>query len=89
MKSLPIYNGRPCVFRVVCVSGTIRKVEAEAIRRAKLLVLAAKEEMSGKSSSSSDALSALLRSDARQTRSVAVSGAYDDSGAEDDDASDG
>ena len=33
--------GRRCIFRVVRVSGTIRKVEEEAIRRARLLMLAA------------------------------------------------
>ena len=45
MNSLPIKGGRPCIYRVVRVSGTIRKVEEEAVRRAKLLILAAKEEM--------------------------------------------
>jgi ribonuclease P/MRP protein subunit POP5 len=64
MNRVPVRDGRPCVFRVVRVSGTVRKVEEEAVRRAKLLVLAAKDEMAGKSSSS-DALGALLRSDKR------------------------
>lgn len=68
MNRVPIRDGRSCVFRVVRVSGTVRKVEEEAVRRAKLLVLAAKEEMAGKSSSS-DALGALLRSDNKQVRS--------------------
>ena len=36
--------GRPCIFRVVRVSGTIRKTEEEAIRQAKRLIIAAKEE---------------------------------------------
>ncbi|KAI9679468.1 MAG: hypothetical protein M1817_005490 [Caeruleum heppii] len=35
--------GRPCVLQVVRVSGTIRKVEEEAIRRARMLVLKAKK----------------------------------------------
>lgn len=69
MNRVPIRNGRPCVFRVVRVSGTVRKVEEEAVRRAKLLILAAKDEMAGKSSAG--ALSALLRSD-KQSRSLAV-----------------
>ncbi|KAI0394383.1 ribonuclease P/MRP protein subunit [Xylariaceae sp. FL0594] len=30
MNSVPARNGRPCVFRVVHVSGTMRKVEEEA-----------------------------------------------------------
>ena len=61
MRRVPVRDGRPCVFRVVRVSGTIVKVEEEAIRRARLLVLAAKDEMAGKSSAA--ALGALLRSD--------------------------
>lgn len=49
--------GKPCVVRVVRVSGTIKKVEQEAVRRARLLILAAKDEMAGKGS---DALSSLF-----------------------------
>jgi ribonuclease P/MRP protein subunit POP5 len=62
MKHVPVWNGisiadgRPCIFRVVRVSGTMRKVEEEAIRRAKLLVLAAKDEIAGKSSNTLDNL---------------------------------
>ncbi|KUI54817.1 hypothetical protein VP1G_02187 [Cytospora mali] len=50
-------SGDPCIFRVVRVSGTIKKVEEEAIRRAKQLILAAKDEMAGKES---DALNSLF-----------------------------
>ncbi|KAL2130678.1 hypothetical protein VTI74DRAFT_6091 [Chaetomium olivicolor] len=77
MNRVPIRDGRPCIFRVVRVSGTVRKVEQEAVRRAKLLVLAAKDEMAGKSSS--DALGALLRSDnqASSSRSLAILGGPD------------
>lgn len=57
MHEVPVRDGRPCVFRVVQVSGTIRKVEEAAIRRAKLLILAAKEQADG---GSTDALSALF-----------------------------
>jgi len=66
MDRLPTKDGRRCIYRVVRVSGTIRKVEEEAIRRAKLLILAAKDEMAAKKSgsggSASDALNALFRS---------------------------
>lgn len=50
MKHVPTKQGSglPCIFRVVRVSGTIKKVEEEAIRRAKQLILAAKDEMAGK-----------------------------------------
>ncbi|KAL2141858.1 hypothetical protein VTI28DRAFT_1841 [Corynascus sepedonium] len=70
MDRVPIRDGRPCVFRVVRVSGTVRKAEEEAVRRARLLVLAAKEEIAGKSSST-NALGALLRGDNNQARDTA------------------
>jgi ribonuclease P/MRP protein subunit POP5 len=46
MDAVPTKDGpgRPCIFRVVRVSGTIRKAEEEAIRQAKQLILAAKGE---------------------------------------------
>lgn len=42
MRSLP-GSGRPCVFRVVRVSGTIRRVEEEVIKRARELVFTLKD----------------------------------------------
>ncbi|KAF4975401.1 hypothetical protein FZEAL_7810 [Fusarium zealandicum] len=50
MNRVPVRDGRACIFRVVRVSGTIRKAEEEAIRQAKRLILAAKEETGAKSS---------------------------------------
>jgi ribonuclease P/MRP protein subunit POP5 len=50
MDHVPVKDGRPCIFRVVRVSGTIRKAEEEAIRQAKRLILAAKENTDSKSS---------------------------------------
>jgi len=44
------------MFRVVRVSGTTRKAEEEAIRRANALILASREHMTGKSSVALDAL---------------------------------
>ena len=44
MDHVPVDEGRPCVFRVVRVSGTIRKSEEEAIRQAKRLILAVKDQ---------------------------------------------
>lgn len=46
MDHVPAKDGRPCIFRVVRVSGTIRKAEEEAIRQARRLILAAKEQAS-------------------------------------------
>lgn len=48
MDCVPVRNGKPCTFRVVHVSGTIRKVEEEAIRRARNLCFAVRDENSGK-----------------------------------------
>lgn len=46
MTSIPIRDGgKACVFKVVRVSGTIRKAEEEAIRRARELTIRAKKEM--------------------------------------------
>ncbi|KAF9881722.1 Rpp14 family protein [Colletotrichum karsti] len=47
MDRVPLKNGdgKPCTFRVVRVSGTIRKAEEEAIRQARQLVLAAKDSV--------------------------------------------
>lgn len=78
--------GKPCIFRVVRVSGTIKKVEQEAVRRARLLVLAAKDEMAGKGS---DALSSLF-GNKDSANEVAMVDAHDDddSGADFDDDDD-
>lgn len=67
--------GSPCVFRIVRVSGTIKQVEQEAVRRARLLVLAAKDEMAGKGS---DALSFLFGGN-HSTKEVTMVDAGDDS----------
>lgn len=72
--------GKPCVFRVVRVSGTIKQVEQEAVRRARLLVLAAKDEMAGRES---DALSALFGTN-DSTKDVAMVDIGDASGSEAD-----
>lgn len=88
MDRLPVKDGRSCIFRVVRVSGTIRKVEEEAIRRAKLLVLAAKDEMAGKASS--DALNALFRGGKDSARSLAlVNDDHDDAEMDEGEVSDG
>ena len=54
MTAIPIRNGKSCVFRVVRVSGTIRKAEEEAIRRARELILKARREMGEQSDSTLD-----------------------------------
>lgn len=49
MDHIPVKDGHACIFRVVRVSGTIRKVEEEAIRQARQLILAAKQHADGAS----------------------------------------
>ena len=50
MTQVPgVRDGKNCVFRVVRVSGTIRKAQEEAVRRARELILAAQREQSEKS----------------------------------------
>jgi ribonuclease P/MRP protein subunit POP5 len=44
MTSVPVKDGKSCVFRVVRVSGTIKKAEEEAIRRAREMILKAMRE---------------------------------------------
>ena len=56
MTSVPVKDGKHCVFRVVRVSGTIRKAEEEAIRRARELILKARRETGEKSNSTLDGL---------------------------------
>lgn len=46
MNVVPVKDGRRCVFRVVRVSGTIRKAEEEAIRRAQDIIIRARREVS-------------------------------------------
>jgi ribonuclease P/MRP protein subunit POP5 len=45
----PSKDGRSCIFRVVRVSGTIRKAEEEAVRRARAIMLRAQRELGEKS----------------------------------------
>ncbi|GFP53670.1 hypothetical protein ACSS6W_001243 [Trichoderma asperelloides] len=52
MDRVPVKDGRPCIFRVVRVSGTIRKIEEVAVERARKLILAAKAEASAHPQSS-------------------------------------
>ena len=56
MTQVPVKDGRNCVFRVVRVSGTIRKAEEEAIRRARELILKTRRHLGEKSDSVLDDL---------------------------------
>jgi ribonuclease P/MRP protein subunit POP5 len=54
MTSVPVKDGKNCVFRVVRVSGTIKKAEEEAIRRARDMILKAMREAGEKGDSTLD-----------------------------------
>ncbi|KAL7627713.1 RNA-binding protein pop5 [Parahypoxylon ruwenzoriense] len=48
MNSVPVRNGESCIFRVVHVSGTMRKAEEETIRRARNLIFSAENDQKAK-----------------------------------------
>lgn len=52
MDSVPVRNGKKCVYRVVRVSGTIRKAEEEAIRRAREMIMRARRQLGDQSGAS-------------------------------------
>lgn len=54
MDTVPVKNGQNCVFRVVRVSGTIRKAESEAIRSAREMILRARHEIGDRTSATLD-----------------------------------
>jgi len=54
MNTVPVKNGKNCIFRVVRVSGTIRKAEEEAIRRAKEIIVKARREVGEEGNSTLD-----------------------------------
>ena len=56
-KSSKFAQSRSCVMQVVRVSGTIKKSEEEAIRRAKTAILKARKEAAG---SATEGLNAIL-----------------------------
>ncbi len=56
ITQVPVKDGRNCVFRVVRVSGTIRKAEEEGIRRARELILKTRRQLGEKSDSTLDDL---------------------------------
>ncbi|KAI0904772.1 Rpp14 family protein [Ustulina deusta] len=75
MNSTPIKNGKPCVFRVVHVSGTIRQAEEEAIRRARNLIFEAKE---GQPTKVSDSLSNIFSTSSRPKQGVPKESPFDE-----------
>lgn len=45
MNTVPVKDGKKCVFRVVRVSGTLKLAEKEVIRRAREMILKARREL--------------------------------------------
>lgn len=83
MDHVPVRDGKPCTFRVVHVSGTIRKVEEAAIRHARDLMFAVKDQAGEKEKATLEA----MFGQAKRTRQAAAMPAPlnvdDDSGDED------
>jgi ribonuclease P/MRP protein subunit POP5 len=71
MTSVPVKEGRNCVFRVVRVSGTIRKAEEEAIRRARELILKTRREICEKGDSTLDGIFKSVRVEGNNGAEVA------------------
>ncbi|EFX02718.1 rpp14 protein family [Grosmannia clavigera kw1407] len=88
MRHVPIRGGRPCIFRVAHVSGTIRKVEEEAIRQSRALVLATKAHVAGQTASAFDLLT---KTAAKDPAAVALDAdeSGDEEGSESEDTDDG
>ncbi|KAK7956613.1 rpp14 family protein [Apiospora aurea] len=84
MDHVPVRDGKPCTFRVVHVSGTIRKVEEAAIRHARNLMFAVKDQAGEKDKA---ALEAMFGQAKRTRQAAAVMptplNVEDDSGDED------
>lgn len=45
MNRVPVKDGRKCVFRVVRVSGTIRKAQEELVRKTREIMVKAQRQM--------------------------------------------
>lgn len=56
MNTVPVKDGRNCVFRVVRVSGSIRKSQDELIRRAREMILKAQSEAEDKGNSTLESI---------------------------------
>ncbi|KAK6085594.1 Rpp14/Pop5 family protein [Seiridium cupressi] len=88
MDHVPVRNGKLCTFRVVHVSGTMRKLEEEAIRRARNMMLAIKDQAAARGNS---ALAAIMN-EGKRTRQAAPTESSidveDDSGNEDEEMED-
>ncbi|KAH6668573.1 Rpp14/Pop5 family protein [Plectosphaerella plurivora] len=92
MSVVPVKTGqaRPCVFKVVRVSGTIRKAEEEAIRQARQLVLAAKmAQTTGQAGASSMAVTLPSLDDAYDVAADALMLDIDNTSEDDSDDTDG
>jgi ribonuclease P/MRP protein subunit POP5 len=89
MNNVPIKNGKSCVFRVVRVSGTIRKAEEEAIQRARQLILKAKREVGEQSDSTLDNIFGKAGDQAGDFTKETLMVDREDSDEEDEELSDG
>ncbi|KAK2624417.1 hypothetical protein QTJ16_006367 [Diplocarpon rosae] len=85
MTCLPVNSGKNCVFRVVRVSGTIRKAEEEAIRRARELILSAQRDAEDKGESTLDGIFGGTQTDADISKDINMVDRSDSDGGNSDD----
>jgi ribonuclease P/MRP protein subunit POP5 len=90
LDHVPVRDGKPCTFRVVHVSGTIRKVEEEAIRRARDMMLAVKDQAAAKENGTLATILGETKRTRQQTITVSASDVEEEHSDEEmDDYSDG
>lgn len=89
MTQIPVKDGRNCVFRVVRVSGTIRKAEEEAIRRARELILKTRQQLGEKRDSILDDIFGSAEAETTKEEDVLIVDRSDSEEEKDDSDGDG
>lgn len=70
MNKVPVKDGKNCVFRVMRVSGTIRKAQEELVRRAREMVLKAQRDVDGQGDATLDSIFGKGKSTANPQKDV-------------------
>ncbi len=89
MTQIPVKDGRNCVFRVARVSGTIRKAEEEAIRRARELILKTRQQLGEKRDSVLDDIFGSAEAETTKVEDVLIVDRSDSEEEKDDSDGDG
>lgn len=84
MHTVPVRDGKNCVFRVVRVSGTMKLAEKEIIRRAREMILKARREVEEHGSSTLDGIFGSTQADAMKEKDTLMVDRSDSEDDEDD-----